>query len=57
MRQISPHKCTVVFYHYQLSLFTEPHVVDGQNNKIDEELEELDEGHDGEAEPQTKNSA
>jgi len=31
--------------------------VDGQNGKVDEELEELDEGHDGEAEPQTEHSA
>jgi len=30
--------------------------VDGQNGKIDEELEELNEGHDGEAEPQTEHS-
>jgi len=33
------------------------HFVDTQDNKIDEELKELDEGHDGEAEPQTEYSA
>jgi len=33
------------------------HFVDTQDNKIDEELKELDEGHDGEAEPQTEHSA
>ena len=31
--------------------------IDSQNCKVDEELEELDESHDGEAEPQTENSA
>ena len=31
--------------------------IDGQNKTINEELKELDEGHDGEAEPQTKNSS
>jgi len=30
--------------------------VDSQDNKIDEELKELDEGHDGEAEPETEHS-
>ena len=33
------------------------HFVDSQNSKVDEELKELDECHDGEAEPQTKNTA
>ena len=30
--------------------------MNGQDEEIDEELEELDECHDGEAEPQTKHS-
>jgi len=29
----------------------------GEYDEVEEELKELDEGHDGEAEPQTKNTA
>jgi len=32
------------------------HFIGGENDKVNEELEELDEGHDGEAEPQTQHS-
>jgi len=31
--------------------------VGGENGKVDEELEELDECHDGEAEPQAEHAA
>jgi len=31
--------------------------IHGQNKTVDEELEELDEGHDGEAKPQTENTS
>jgi len=32
-------------------------IVDGEYDKVDEELKELNEGHDGEAKPQTQHSA
>ena len=54
-------KSQVTFYHYHgLQNYlrqTSAHFINTQNNTIDEELEELDEGHDGKAKPQTENSA
>jgi len=36
---------------------TASQLVDGEYDEVEEELEELDESHDGEAEPQTEHAA
>ena len=40
-----------------MSLTAARQFVDGQYDKVEEELEELDESHDGEAEPQAEHTA
>jgi len=41
----------------ETSLTAARQFVDGQYDKVEEELEELDESHDGEAEPQAEHTA
>jgi len=50
-------KQTVINHLMSQSLKQIAHFIGGQNCNVNEELEELYEGHDGKAEPQTENSA
>ena len=40
-----------------VSLTAASQLVDGEYDEVEEELKELDESHDGEAEPQTEHAA
>ena len=42
---------------YDHGLTFQTHLIGGEYDEVDEELKELDEGHDGEAEPQTEHTA
>ena len=52
-RQVCGHIVRVSY----ASLIAASQLVDGEYDEVEEELKELDESHDGEAEPQTEHAA